>query len=52
MIARPEAYNIIDKEIKRRLQEGRAMGEQKPKRIIKIENENELKRLTAEKMSA
>jgi phenylacetate-coenzyme A ligase PaaK-like adenylate-forming protein len=52
MIARPEAYNIIDKEIKRRLQEGRAMGEQKPKRIIKVENENELKRLTAEKMSA
>lgn len=52
MIARPEAYNIIDREIKRRLQEGRAMGQQKPKRIIKVENENELKRLIAEKMSA
>jgi phenylacetate-coenzyme A ligase PaaK-like adenylate-forming protein len=52
MIARPEAYNVIDREIKRRLQEGRAMGQQKPNRIIKVENENEFKRLIAEKMNA
>ncbi|MDD1776501.1 MAG: hypothetical protein LUP94_04000 [Candidatus Methanomethylicus sp.] len=52
MITRPEAYAIIDREIKRRLQEGRAMGQQKPKRIIKVESEEELKRLTAEKLKA
>ncbi len=52
MITRPEAYDVIDREIKRRLQEGRAMGQQKPKRIIKVESEEELKRLTAEKLRA
>jgi len=38
--------------MKRRLHEGRAMGQQKPKRIIKVDSEDELKRLTAEKVGA
>jgi len=52
MIARPEAYDVIDREIKRRVKTGRSVGQQKPRRIIKVENEEELKRLTAEKMAA
>jgi hypothetical protein len=51
-ITRPEAYNVIDREIKRRLKEGRAMGRQKPKRIFKVENEAEFKRLVEEKLKA
>lgn len=52
IITRPEAYDVIDREIKRRLQEGRAMGQQKPKRILKVENEEELKNLISEKVQA
>jgi len=52
IITRPEAYTVIDREMKRRLHEGRAMGQQKPKRIIKVDSEDELKRLTAEKVGA
>lgn len=52
IITRPEAYDVIDREIKRRMREGRAMGQQKPKRILKVNSEEELERLTAEKVRA
>ncbi|MCW4001091.1 MAG: hypothetical protein NWE93_12710 [Candidatus Bathyarchaeota archaeon] len=51
-ITRPEAYGVIDREVKRRLKEGRAMGRQKPKRIFKVENEAEFERLVDEKLKA
>jgi len=52
MIARPEAYDVVDREIKERVRKGRSVGQQKPKRIIRVDGEDELKRLTAEKMAA
>lgn len=52
LVTRPEAYNVVDREVKRRLKEGRAMGRQKPKRIYKVENETEFKKLVAEKLNA
>jgi phenylacetate-coenzyme A ligase PaaK-like adenylate-forming protein len=52
LVTRPEAYNVVDREVKRRLKEGRAMGRQKPKRIFKVENEVEFKRLVEEKLKA
>ena len=52
LVARPEAYNVVDREVKRRLKEGRAMGRQKPKRIYKVENETEFKKLVTEKLNA
>jgi phenylacetate-coenzyme A ligase PaaK-like adenylate-forming protein len=52
IVTTPEAYNVIDRDIKRRLKEGRAMGRQKPKRIFKVENEAEFKRLVEEKLKA
>lgn len=52
IVTRPEAYNIVDREVKRRLKEGRAMGRQKPKRIFKVDNEAEFKRLVDEKLKA
>jgi hypothetical protein len=52
IVTRPEAYNVIDREVKRRMREGRAMGRQKPKRIFKVENEAEFKRLVEEKLKA
>jgi len=52
IVTRPEAYNVVDREVKRRLKEGRAMGRQKPKRIFKVENEAEFKRLVDEKLKA
>ncbi len=52
MIARPEAYDVIDRDIKQRVKERRSVGQQKPKRIMKVEDEDEFKRLTAEKMAA
>jgi hypothetical protein len=48
----PEAYGVIDREIKRACRRGARWGQQKPKRIIKVESEEELKRLTAEKLRA
>jgi hypothetical protein len=42
----------VDREVKRRMREGRAMGRQKPKRIFKVENEAEFKRLVEEKLKA
>jgi len=52
LVTRPEAYNVVDREVKRRMKEGRAMGRQKPKRIIKVEDEAEFKRLVEEKLKA
>ncbi len=52
LIARPEAYSVVDAEIKRRVKQGRSVGQQKPRRIQRVESEEELKRLTAEKMAA
>jgi hypothetical protein len=52
IITRPSAYDIIDREIQRRIKEGRTMGQLKPKRIYIVENDEELQRLTAEKLVA
>jgi phenylacetate-coenzyme A ligase PaaK-like adenylate-forming protein len=52
IVTRPEAYNVVDREVKRRMREGRAMGRQKPKRIFKVESEDEFKRLVEEKLKA
>jgi len=52
IVTTPEAYNVVDREVKRRLKEGRAMGRKKPKRIFKVENEAEFKRLVDEKLKA
>jgi len=52
MITQPSAYNIIDREIKRRIREGRTMGQLKPKRIYVVEGEEPLLALTKEKMQA
>lgn len=52
MVTRPEAYGLIDAEIKRRIREGRTMGQVKPKRIFKVESDAELAALTKEKMDA
>jgi hypothetical protein len=52
LITRPSAYDIIDKEIKRRIREGRTMGQLKPKRIYVIDGEEPLLELTGEKMRA
>jgi hypothetical protein len=52
IVTNPEAYNIVDREIKRRLKEGQAVGRQKPKRIFKVVNEAEFKRLVDEKLKA
>jgi phenylacetate-coenzyme A ligase PaaK-like adenylate-forming protein len=52
MVARPTAYDIIDAEVKRRIKEGRTMGQVKPKRIYKVENDEELAALTKAKMEA
>lgn len=50
MITRPSAYELIDSEIKRRIKEGRAVGQLKPKRIFIVENDEALNALTREKM--
>lgn len=52
MITRPSAYNIIDKEIKRRMREGRTIGQLKPKRIYVVEGDEPLLTMTREKMQA
>lgn len=52
MVARPTAYDIIDTEIKRRIREGRTMGQVKPKRIFNVESDEVLAALTKEKMEA
>jgi len=52
IVTRPEAYDIIDAEIKRRIKEGRTMGQVKPKRIFKVESDEALAALTKEKMGA
>jgi phenylacetate-coenzyme A ligase PaaK-like adenylate-forming protein len=52
MITRPSAYELIDAEIKRRIKEGRTMGQLKPKRVYVVENSEILAALTLEKMEA
>jgi phenylacetate-coenzyme A ligase PaaK-like adenylate-forming protein len=52
IITRPSAYDIIDREIKRRIREGRTMGQLKPKRIYVVDGEEPLLELTREKMQA
>jgi hypothetical protein len=52
MITRPSAYELIDAEIKRRIKEGRTMGQLKPKRVYVLENGEALTALTREKMEA
>ncbi len=52
LITRPAAYDLIDAEIKRRIKEGRTMGQAKPKRIFKVENDGAMAALTKEKMEA
>jgi len=52
MVTRPAAYDLIDAEVKRRIREGRTMGQVKPKRIYKVENNAELAVLTKAKMEA
>jgi phenylacetate-coenzyme A ligase PaaK-like adenylate-forming protein len=52
LITRPAAYNIIDAEIKKRVKEGRAVGQLKPKRVFTVENEEALVARTKDKMEA
>jgi hypothetical protein len=52
MITRPSAYELIDAEIKRRIREGRTMGQLKPKRVYVLDNGEALTALTREKMEA
>ena len=52
IITRPSAYDIIDREIQRRIREGRTIGQLKPKRIYLVENEEDLRKMTAEKAQA
>jgi phenylacetate-coenzyme A ligase PaaK-like adenylate-forming protein len=52
MITRPSAYGLIDAEIKRRIREGRTMGQLKPKRVYVVDNDEALATLTREKMEA
>jgi hypothetical protein len=52
MITRPSAYELIDAEIKRRIKEGRTLGQLKPKRVYVVDNSEILNTLTLEKMEA
>ena len=52
IITRPSAYDIIDREIQRRIREGRTMGQLKPKRIYIVENGEDLRKMTTEKVQA
>jgi hypothetical protein len=52
MVTKPAAYDLIDAEIKRRIKEGRTMGQVKPKRIFKVESDEGLAALTKAKMEA
>ncbi len=52
LITRPSAYNIIDAEVKKRIKEGRTMGQVKPKRIYVVDGEGSLQAMTREKMQA
>jgi hypothetical protein len=52
IITRPSAYDLIDAEIKRRIREGRTMGQLKPKRVYVVDNAETLAALTREKMEA
>ncbi len=52
MITRPSAYELIDAEIKRRIREGRTMGQLKPKRVYLVDDSEALTALTREKMEA
>ncbi len=52
LITRPTAYNIIDAEVKKRIKQGRTMGQVKPKRIYVVDGEEFLQALTKEKMQA
>ena len=52
LITRPSAYTLIDAEIKRRVKQGRAVGQLKPKRVFVVDNEEALTARTRDKMEA
>ncbi len=52
MVTRARAYKIIQREIDRRIKEGRSLGQLKPKRIHKVDGEEEFRRTVREKLDA
>ena len=52
MITRPSAYSLIDAEIKKRVKQGRAVGQLKPKRVFVVDDEESLAARTRDKMQA
>jgi len=52
VVTKPAAYKYIDAEIDKRVKEGRALGQLKPKHINYVESEEALRQLTDAKISA
>lgn len=50
IIARPSAYLAVQREIDRRTREGRSLGQLKPKRIIKVDSEEDFLRAIHDKV--
>ncbi|MDW5562125.1 MAG: hypothetical protein SA339_02780 [Methanomassiliicoccus sp.] len=46
------AYSVVQREIDRRVREGRSLGQLKPKRIYKVEGEAEFRTMVREKLEA
>lgn len=52
MVTRARAYEVVQREIERRIKEGRSLGQLKPKHIYKVEGEEEFRRAVREKLEA
>jgi hypothetical protein len=52
IVTKPAAYGCIEAEIDRRVKEGRALGQLKPRHITYVESEEELQRLISNKLGA
>ncbi len=51
MITRPEAYTIVQREIDKRIKEGRSLGQLKPKHIFIVDGEDEFTRTVDPKLA-
>jgi phenylacetate-coenzyme A ligase PaaK-like adenylate-forming protein len=49
---RPHAYRLIQQEIDKRVKEGRSLGQLKPKRIFKVNSEDEFRTVVRDKLEA